>query len=358
MARLIDPRIATALARRVGGDLPHHDLHLVERLRRDLEDAVPRAEELVAPVTGTPTPPSVRWDVIGRGAWAEANIHGMGTMIGPLQDKIVERLQTVPYPVRLAQRVIVSSEVGLLLGYVSRRVLGQYDLLIPEEGARWMRRSGIAPGTALYFVGPNMVETQRRSEFVPDEFALWVALHEVTHRFQFAGVPWLKERFLGLVREYMESVDLDVRSLSGRLKTAARRLAARSLPRDERNPVYLLASEDQKRVLDDIQALMAIVEGHGNFVMDHVGERVIPSFKRMRQVFERRREQASYLQRIFNNVIGLDMKLRQYELGQQFCNQVVAEDGLQALTRLWADPDGLPTLAELKQPRTWLKRVA
>lgn len=358
MARLIDPRIASALARRVAGDVPHHDLPLIERLRRDLEEAVPRSEELVAPVTGTPTPPSVRWDVIDRGAWAEANIYGMGTMIGPLQDKIAERMETVPFPIRLAQRTIVSAEVGLLLGYVSRRVLGQYDLLIPEHGARWARRNRIAPGTALYFVGPNMVETQRRSNFVPNEFALWVALHEVTHRFQFAGVPWLKDRFLGLVRTYMESVDLDVRSLSARLKAAARRIAKRSLPRDERNPVYLLASEDQKLVLDDIQALMAIVEGHGNFVMDHVGERVIPSFRRMRQVFERRREQASYLQRIFNNVIGLDMKLRQYEMGQTFCNEIVAAEGLGALARLWTDPEGLPTLSELREPRTWLKRVA
>lgn len=358
MARLIDPRVATAIARRVAGDLPHQDVHLIDRLRHDLEVAVPRSEELVAPVTGTPTPPSVRWDVIDRGAWAEANIYGMGAMIGPLQDKIVERMQTVPYPVRLAQRVIVSSEVGLLLGYVSRRVLGQYDLLISEEEARWSRRSRIAPGTALYFVGPNMVETQRRSDFVPDEFALWVALHEVTHRFQFAGVPWLKDRFLGLVRTYMESLDLDVRSLSTRLKGAARKIAARALPRDERNPVYLLATEEQKRVLDEIQALMAIVEGHGNFVMDHVGERVIPSFKRMRQVFECRREQASYLQRVFNNVIGLDMKLRQYELGQKFCNEIVAVEGVNALSRLWVAPEGLPTLAELKQPRLWLKRVA
>lgn len=358
MARLIDPRIASAVSRRVAGEPPHQQLHLIERLRRDLEDAVPRSEELVAPVTGTPTPPSVRWDVIDRPSWAEANIRGMLTMIGPLQQKILDRMTDVPYPVRLAQRVIVSSEVGLLLGYVSRRVLGQYDLLIPEEGARWSRRAKIAPGTALYFVGQNMVETQTRSDFVPSEFALWVALHEVTHRFQFAGVPWLRDRFLGLVNAYMESVDLDVRSLSSRLKTAARRIAARNLPREERNPVYLLASDEQKRVLDDIQALMAIVEGHGNFVMDHVGERVLPSFKRMRQVFERRRQQASYLQRVFNNVIGLDMKLRQYEMGQAFCNEIVAADGLQALHRLWDDPEGLPTLTELKQPRTWLKRVA
>jgi coenzyme F420 biosynthesis associated uncharacterized protein len=203
-----------------------------------------------------------------------------------------------------------------------------------------------------------MVETQRKLGFVPDEFALWVALHEVTHRYQFAGVPWLKDRFFGLVQSYLSSADVDGRTLSKRITTAARRLASREVPPEERNPVYLLSSEEQRVWLDEIQALMAVVEGHGNFVMDTVGAEVIPSFSRMRSLFERRRKQASAVQRVINNVLGLEMKLRQYELGQEFLERIVSREGLPVLTHLWADPAHLPTMQELRSPELWLTRVA
>ena len=359
MARLIEPRVATAVARRVAGDSPLADSYLLERLKRDLDVAVPRSEELVAGAAGIPAPAPVRWSVIGRAQWAEANIGSMEKMIAPLVEKVGSRLDASPYPIRLAQRVIVSVEMGVLLGYISRRVLGQYDLLVPDEAepAR-VRRRHPTGGAPLYFVGVNMVETERKLGFVPEEFALWVALHEVTHRFQFAGVPWLKDRFFGLVRSYLSSVDVDGRALSRRLSTAAKRLASREVPPEERNPVYLLSSDEQKVWLDQIQALMAVVEGHGNHVMDTVGAQVIPSFSRMRAAFEGRRKQASAVQRVINNVLGLEMKLRQYELGQEFLQRVVAREGQAVLAHMWADPTHLPTMQELRSPDLWLTRVA
>ena len=356
MARLIEPAVARAVARRFAGDSPIAGSYLMDRLRRDLSDAVPRAEGLVAEASGIPSPPPVRWGIIDRAAWADANIHGMSRMISPLAERIERRLEQAPVAVRLAQRGLVSVEVGMLLGYVSRRVLGQYDVLVPEDGDA--PRGRAAAGAPLYFVGVNIVETERRYGFVPADFALWVALHEVTHRFQFAGVPWLKERFFGLVEAYLGSVDLDARGLAGRLAGAVRRLAAGDVPPEERNPVYLLASPDQRRLLDDIQALMAVVEGHGNFVMDAVGRQVIPSFARMRRIFEARRGQTTTVQRIVNNVIGLEMKLRQYELGQRFCEAVVAADGPHALAHLWDDPSNFPSMQELRDPPVWLARVA
>jgi coenzyme F420 biosynthesis associated uncharacterized protein len=259
----------------------------------------------------------------------------------------------------MAQRTVVSVEMGVLLGYISRRVLGQYDLLVPEEAmSPRLRRRHPTGGAPLYFVGVNMIETQRRLKFVPEEFTLWVALHEVTHRYQFAGVPWLKERFFGLVQSYLASVDLDGRALSKRLSTAAKRLASRDVPKEERNPVYLLSSEEQRVWLDQIQALMAVVEGHGNYVMDAVGAKVIPSFSKMRAAFDSRRKQASAVQRVMSNVLGLEMKMRQYELGQEFLERVVAREGTEVLPHLWADPAHLPTMAELRSPDLWLTRVA
>lgn len=202
-----------------------------------------------------------------------------------------------------------------------------------------------------------MIETERRFSFVPGDFALWVAVHEITHRFQFAGVPWLRDRFFSLVHSYLSSLEVDARALSARLASAASRLFSGSLPPAERNPVYLMAGPEQRRLLDHIQALMAVVEGHGNFVMDAVGAEAIPTFRRMRALFIRRRQQASALQRSIHYVIGLELKLRQYELGQAFCDAVASRAGPAALGELWVGPENLPTLDELEEPELWLRRV-
>jgi coenzyme F420 biosynthesis associated uncharacterized protein len=360
VARLIEPSIARAVARRfAAGGVPPGS-YLLERLHSDLSEAVPRAEGLVAEASRISPPPPVNWRLIDRATWADANIDGMTSLLRPLSEAVEARLQGHPLAVRLAQRAAVSVEVGLLLGYVSRRVLGQYDLLVPEQTpvlpAR--RRGMVAASPVLYFVGSNIVEVEQRFGFVPRDFALWVALHEVTHRFQFDGVPWLRDRFLGLVRSYLSTVPLDARALSARLGAAARSLLSGTLPPEERNPVYLLSSPEQRVTLDEIQALMAVVEGHGNYVMDTIGARVIPSFRRMRGVFERRRQQTNRIHRAIQYAIGLEMKLRQYEMGQRFCETAVSHSGEGVLDRLWSGPDNLPSLAELKEPQQWVRRVA
>jgi coenzyme F420 biosynthesis associated uncharacterized protein len=203
-----------------------------------------------------------------------------------------------------------------------------------------------------------MVATEEKLGFVPEDFALWVAVHEVTHRFQFEGVGWLRDRFFGLIQEYMGSLEMDAKSFARKLAEGARKLVMRSVPEEERNPVYLFASDEQRRILDEIQALMSVVEGHGNYVMDKIGAAVIPSFERMRKVFDKRRDQTNMLQRVINNAIGLEMKLRQYELGQRFCEEVVAKGGSDALAQLWISPDHLPSLSELRAPDSWVSRVA
>ena len=349
MAKLIEPKIAASVARALSGDRSVTDSYLSQRLVRDLEEAVPRAEKLVAEVSGIPAPPPVRWGVVDRSTWATSNIHGMVTMLQPLADRLGRRLDAQPVAARLAQRTAVSVEIGALLGFVSRRVLGQYDLLVTEDDP-WR--------TPLYFVGPNMVEIERKYGFVPEDFALWVAVHEVTHRFQFEGVPWLRQRFLDLIHTYLGSVELDAKGFTQRLAGAVKRLATRDVPPEEKNPIYLLANEEQRRLIGQIQALMAVVEGHGNYVMDAVGDRVIPTVDRMRAVFDRRREQTSVIQRAIGHAIGLEMKLRQYEMGQHFCDEVVARQGSGALAHLWSDPEHFPNLDELRDPGLWIERVA
>ena len=358
MARLIEPAIARFVARRFAGRPRLEGSHLLERLARDLSEAVPLSERLVAEASGIPAPPPVTWGLIDRAEWAEANIASMTSLLRPLADKLGKRLDALPLAARVAQRTAVSVEVGVLLGYVSRRVLGQYDVLVPDpDELPRRRRRGRPPGAVLMFVGPNIIETERRFGFVPRDFALWVALHEVTHRFQFEGVPWLRPRFMELIESYVGGVNLDPRTLASRLREAVGTLLSRRVPPEHKNPAYLLASPEQRVTLDHIQALMAVVEGHGNFVMDTVGAQVIPSFPRMRRVFERRREQTRGLQRAIQHAIGLEMKLRQYELGQRFCERVVALRGPEVLGKLWVGQEGFPTLAELKEPERWLARV-
>lgn len=349
MAKLIEPKIAARVARALSGDSSIKRSYLSDRLVRDLAEAVPRAEELVSEASGIPAPPPVKWGVVDRSAWALANIHGMITMLQPLTDRLGKRLDAQPLAARIAQRTAVSVEVGALLGFVSRRVLGQYDLLVTEDDPS---------RSPLYFVGPNMVEIERRHGFVPEDFALWVAVHEVTHRFQFEGVPWLRDHFLTLVHTYLDSVELDAKGLTQRLAGALKRLTDRDVPAEEKSPMFLFASDEQRRLIGEIQALMAVVEGHGNYVMDSIGHNVIPSIERMRRVFDRRREQTSVIQRAIGHAIGLEMKLRQYELGQRFCNEVVAREGGTALSFLWRDPEHFPSMEELRSPDLWLQRVA
>ncbi|CAN5415553.1 hypothetical protein BH18ACT16_BH18ACT16_01570 [soil metagenome] len=299
--------MARAVARRLAGDRAFQDSSLIAGPERDLSVSVPHAAELVAEVSGIPAPPPVEWGLVDRGAWADANVDSLVLLLAPLAERIGDRLDQAPVGVRLAQRGIVSVEVGALLGYVSRRVLGQYDVLVPEVSGAAERPARSAP---LMFVGPNLVETERRFSFVPQDFSLWIAVHEMTHRFQFSGVPWLKARFMSLVSSYLDGVELDARHFATRVRRAALRLRSGALPPEERNPVYLLASDEERSRLDQLQALMAVVEGHGNYVMDAVGAEAIPTFARMRRTFDHRRRHQTSLQRAIHHGIGLERKRR------------------------------------------------
>jgi coenzyme F420 biosynthesis associated uncharacterized protein len=341
--------LAERVAARVGGREPLAESYHVDSLERDFAELTAEAEALVAEETGLVSAAGpARARVTDRRGWVRANLASFRRLLKPLTERLGDKMSSNAAAAGVT-RTLTGIEVGTLLGWMSTRVLGQYDLLVPEND------KGAAP---LYFVGPNLVETERRHGFVPDDFSLWVAVHEVTHRFQFEGVPWLRARFLGLVHSYLSSLELDAKGLAQRLGTAARKMISKETPVEERNPIYLLATDEQRDLLDQIQSLMAVVEGHGNYVMDAVGEAVIPSFPRMRHTFQRRRHQTTWFQKILNQAIGLEMKMRQYEVGQQFCETVARLGGRDALAQLWVDPDRFPSMNELREPEKWLSRVA
>jgi coenzyme F420 biosynthesis associated uncharacterized protein len=247
-----------------------------------------------------------------------------------------------------AVRYVTGTEVGVLLGYVAQRVLGQYDLLVAEPDAD--------SADAVYYVGPNVLNLEKRFAFRPRDFRLWIAIHEVTHRAQFTGVPWLRGHFLSLVERVLGIVDPDPRSLVNAVRRAADELRRGRNPLDDGGIVGLFASAEQRSVLDEVQALMSLLEGHGNFVMSDLGRRHVPGEERMSRVLHARR-QAGGMTSMVNKLLGFEMKLRQYDVGERFVRAVVEEAGFGALDAAWRSPECLPTLAELRDARHWLDRV-
>jgi coenzyme F420 biosynthesis associated uncharacterized protein len=247
-------------------------------------------------------------------------------------------------------RTIAGAEVGAMLGWMSKRVLGQYDLLLieteePEEQ------------DIVYYVGPNVLALEKRFAFPPRQFRLWLALHEVTHRAQFTGVPWMRTHFLSLVERSLSAVDPDPKRFLAALKRAADEVRSGHNPLDEGGLVTLLASPEQKGVIDEIGALMSLLEGHGDVTMDRAGHGRVAEAERFSRVLRERRATPNPLARQVQRLVGIEAKLRQYERGERFIAAVEAEAGPDLLSRAWTSPDALPTPAEIRDASLWVARV-
>ena len=315
-------------------------------MRRDFREFSHLSDELVREFTGIDPPGAAPEPVVlDRAGWVRANVESFQELVRPLAEKIQG---TVPGggPIRRVTAAAVGVQIGALLGYLSQKVLGQYDLVLATEGAG-----------RVYFVGPNVVEAERRLHLEPRDFRLWIALHEITHRTQFTGVPWLRDRVRALIDRALGAVELDpahVRTIIQRGKDLL--LGG---PQAWRNVslISLLMSDDQRAVLDEMQALMCVVEGHGTFVMNRIGAQRIPSFAQMRQSIESRRSSAGGAERTLQRAIGMDMKYSQYAIGERFMDQVADEAGLSAVNKVWESEQAMPTLAEMQDPHAWLARV-
>ena len=119
----------------------------------------------------------------------------------------------------------------------------------------------------------------------------------------------------------------------------------------------LTLGEDRWQLVERMQAVMSLIEGHAEHTMDAVGAEVLPSLPALRAAMNRRRESRGLPWRVLEKLLGLEMKLRQYEVGRRFCDAVVAEGGPQALARVWSGPEQLPSTQELAQPALWLART-
>jgi coenzyme F420 biosynthesis associated uncharacterized protein len=249
-------------------------------------------------------------------------------------------------PLRNLSGVVLAAEVGGLTGMLSQRVLGQFDLVLLDPDGP----------TRLLFVKPNLVETAEKLDVDAEQLVHWVAFHEITHAVQFTAVPWLRPHLGGLLRELLEGVDVDVdwkalARLPGRDDVEA---FVRSLRED--GLVMVLAGPERRDLLERLQAVMAVVEGHAEHVMDAVGREVLPDLDALRAALERRRANRSGPWRLLERLLGLELKLRQYEVGKAFCDRVVEREGVAALHRVFAAPSALPTWADLERPDEWMDR--
>jgi len=342
----LDWALAERVARRVAGREPLGSSYLAASLRDDFREVTAQAESLVGEYTGLVVPSPARADVVDRASWVSANVTSMRRLLEPLTARVGERMATS----RVAPlgRRVAGTETGVLLGYLAQRVLGQYDLLVLDEDD--------AAADAVYYVGGNILALEKRFAFRPRDFRLWIAIHECTHRAQFTGVPWLKPYYLSLVDASLSSIDPDPSRLIQALTRAIEELRAGRNPLDEGGLVALLATDEQRTALNGVQALMSLLEGHGNSVMNRLGRDHVSGQARMARVLQSRRQSTGMIA-MMHKLVGLESKMRQYEIGEAFVAGVEREAGPRAIDAAWRGPEWLPTVDELQTPDAWLVRV-
>jgi coenzyme F420 biosynthesis associated uncharacterized protein len=320
-----------------------------------------RYQELVqqaVPIVAEYTEMTLPYDLTGvycfdRIDWVDANIRNFQTLFEPIEQMNPlnddDNASSFNVAWGTVNQRILTAEMGVLLGYLGRRVLGQYDMTLlgrePVEGGR------------LYFVHPNIQNVERKLRIPADEFRLWLALHEVTHAFEFEANPWLQDHFNSLLREYITLLNQDAehlkRGVEG-LRIFWRR--ARSGETLTGNWLEYVMNQDQRDLFSRMQALMSVVEGYSNHVMNAVGKELIPSYEVISRRFERRRNQRTFVEVMFARITGLDIKMEQYRKGEAFIDALYQAGGHDLAKRVWEGPEMLPTLDEINHPQWWIER--
>lgn len=350
MSGTVDWALAERVAVRAAGREPFAESYHYASLEPDFTEFTAQAEDLVEQATGLRSlQGDARGRVTDRAGWVRANIASFQRLLRPLIQRFGERMAASPFaPIT---RTVAGAEVGVMLGWMSNRVLGQYDLLIIEEESPHDQ-------DIVYYVGPNVLALEKLYAFPPREFRLWIALHEVTHRAQFTGIPWMREHFLGLVEQMLESVDPDPKRFLAAIDRAVAAVRRGENPLSDGGVVALVASSEQRAVLDQLSGLMSLLEGHGDITMDRAGAELVPSAGRFSSVLRKRRQSAQGLARLLQQLVGLEAKLAQYEQGERFIEEVERAGGPSLLELAWERPENLPSIAEIREPATWIARVA
>lgn len=335
---MIDWKLAGTVARGVANMQPAGNPEPFEQLAEPAAEA----ERLVSAYTGlVAAQPVPAAEAIERPGWIDANLISLKTVLEPATERIGGKLG----PLGFVAGSVMAVEAGAISGFLAGRVLGQYEfpVLEPETPAR------------LLFVTPNLAQAAASLEAPTDQLLRWVALHEMTHALQFGGVPWLRPHLASMLRELLTALEMHPRSLLRvpdltDLKHLVERVREDGL-------AMVMIGEDKRETLDRVQAFMAVLEGYAEHVMDAVGADVLDDLPSLRSALGRRRRDRSGLLKVLDRLLGMDLKLRQYEQGKAFCDGVVAHAGIAGLNRVWISPEAMPTVAELADPLGWLART-
>ena len=292
-----------------------------------------------------------RSGVVDRAGWVRANTGSFASLIGKLEGELLD--QVVPpgsglakAMMALANRWVTNRQLGLLLGFMGTRVLGQYDLaLLSVE---------VAPGRLL-FVDENIRATARALGVPLGAFRTWIALHETTHAFEFEAHPWLRPYLAERLERQLRMFSTDARDL-GREALRGLGRAIRGEGGGEHWMEQLMVPE-QRILFRETQAVMSLLEGFSDYVMDEVGRELVPDVERISARFHERRAKRTPFERAMLRLTGLDLKMEQYRKGEQFVRAIAAQRGSAALSRLWEGPETLPRDGEIEAPERWLARV-
>jgi coenzyme F420 biosynthesis associated uncharacterized protein len=351
---MVDWQLATGVARKLlrpGPAVSRTEAdQVVSQLRQFAVDSEHHVREFTGLQATSAAAPVV---IVDRPGWVQANADGFQTVLQPLADKLREKhARSGGLPSAVGSRV-TAIEAGALLAFLSSRVLGQFDPFYPSvPDPQQPDLTG-----RLLLVAPNVVHVENELGVVPRDFRLWVCLHEETHRVQFTAVPWLRDHLRSEIALFLDKAELDASAYAAMFREAVQRLARSVKGEAELSLVDLMQSPEQRAVLDRLTAVMSLLEGHADFVMDGVGPSVIPTVDAIRAKFSSRRAGGNPVDQLLKRLLGLDAKLRQYQDGAAFVRRAVERVGMAGFNRVWTGPNTLPTKTEIADPDAWIKRL-
>lgn len=332
-------------------------LNAAERQRLDAYygDLVERCIPIVADYTGSSLPSTAqRTFAFDRIDWINANLDGFKRMFEPIQDldSPAGKNGTANRLMSGVNQNILSYEVGLLLGYLAKRVLGQYDLAL-------LGREPVSAGK-LYYVEPNIRSTEAKLGLPREDFRMWLALHETTHAFEFEAHPWVRVHFNSLLERYMAFMKQDAEYLKQGvegLKVFAERVRNGRSENGSGSWIESFMNDEQRALFNEMQAMMCVVEGYSNHVMNAVGKTLLANYGLISRKFEERQKQRTQAEQLFARLTGLDVKMEQYRAGERFIDEIVRQRSHDLARRVWEAPEFLPTMKEIRNPELWIARV-
>ncbi|MEN9645692.1 MAG: hypothetical protein RL238_2361 [Actinomycetota bacterium] len=309
---------------------------------------VPAVEDAIEAVTGLRSSLGrAEVQFVDRPTWIRANLASFRNLLAPLLEQWGDKAAGSPTAAGIGRQV-AGAEVGALLGWMSTRVLGQYDILVGRE----------PDDEAVYLVAPNLADIEQRYGFDTVEFRTWVLLHELTHRAQFTGVPWMREHFTGLVEQSLAFANPDLAAFTDALKAALRNRREAGAHVRDGGVLGLLAVPEQRAVMGQVGGLMSLLEGHGDITMTRAAGDLAPNAERFERILRERRRTANPLSRTVMRLAGIEAKLNQYAAGARFIAVIEDAEGERAVDRCWRSAEHLPTLEDVRVPANWMARMA